>query len=237
MGGRLRGMICGGAPIDPVVSDRMTAYFSAPLMQGYGLTESFGPCFLAHPDDAASGYIGGVWPAVEFKIVSVPELNYLVTDKPPRGELCLRGPGVAVGYFRNKEETESVWDQEGWFHTGDICTLHPKTLAVAIIDRKKNIFKLAQGEYIAPEKIEAVYGQALLVSQIFVFGYSAQVRLEVDFPLAFCDFSLFVWRSLCRRKRWLTSGQIKMECSAIYESSASQMHSKKQSRRIWKKLQ
>lgn len=177
MGTELRGMICGGAPLDPVVCERITAIFSVPLMQGYGLTESFGPCFLMHPDDPSAGHIGGVWPAVEFRLVSVPELNYLVTDNPPRGELQLRGPGLGVGYFRCKEETDAVFDAEGWFHTGDIAIMHMKTLAIAIIDRKKNIFKLSQGEYVAPEKIEAVYSLAPLVAQIFVFGYSDQASL------------------------------------------------------------
>lgn len=69
----------------------------------------------------------------------------------------------------------AAWDAYGWFHTGDVAMLHERTLAVAIIDRKKNIFKLSQGEYIAPDKIEAVYAQAAFVSQIFVFGYSHEV--------------------------------------------------------------
>lgn len=172
MGGKLRGMISGGAPLDPVVLERMTAFFSAPLMQGYGLSETFGPCFLMHPEDPVAGFIGGVWPAVEFKLTSVPEMGYLVTKIPPQGELMLRGPGVSPGYFRNAQETAAAWDKDGWFHTGDICTMNTQTGAVMIIDRKKNIFKLAQGEYVAPEKIEAIYGQSVYVNQIFVFGYS-----------------------------------------------------------------
>ncbi|EZG55202.1 putative long-chain-fatty-acid-CoA ligase [Gregarina niphandrodes] len=174
MGGRLRGMISGGAPLDPIVNERMTAFFACPLMQGYGLSETFGPCFMMHPDDPSVGYIGGVWPSVEFKLSSVPELNYYVTEDPPAGELLLRGPGVTSGYFKNPEETQLSFDNDGWFHTGDIATMHPRTLAVKIIDRKKNIFKLCQGEYIAPEKIESVYNQALSVAQIFVYGDSMQ---------------------------------------------------------------
>eukprot|EP01054_Gregarina_sp_Poly1_P003392 Gregarina_sp_Poly_1__3391@NODE_1980_length_2941_cov_243_565762_g378_i2_p1_GENE_NODE_1980_length_2941_cov_243_565762_g378_i2NODE_1980_length_2941_cov_243_565762_g378_i2_p1_ORF_typecomplete_len621_score80_37AMPbinding/PF00501_28/2e81AMPbinding_C/PF13193_6/0_0039Cas9_C/PF18525_1/0_095_NODE_1980_length_2941_cov_243_565762_g378_i22122074 len=177
MGGSLRGMICGGAPLDPIILERMEAFFAVPLMQGYGLSESFGPCFLMHPFDATAGPIGGVWPSVEFKLVSVPELNYFVSDKPARGELCLRGPGIASGYFRNPTETAAVWDEQGWFHTGDICQLLDSHKSVQIIDRKKNIFKLSQGEYVAPEKIEAIYNQCVTIGQIFVFGYSHQTCL------------------------------------------------------------
>eukprot|EP01055_Gregarina_sp_Pseudo9_P005227 Gregarina_sp_Pseudo_9__5226@NODE_583_length_2551_cov_101_484873_g550_i0_p1_GENE_NODE_583_length_2551_cov_101_484873_g550_i0NODE_583_length_2551_cov_101_484873_g550_i0_p1_ORF_typecomplete_len703_score190_93AMPbinding/PF00501_28/9_5e84AMPbinding_C/PF13193_6/0_011Cas9_C/PF18525_1/0_29_NODE_583_length_2551_cov_101_484873_g550_i03082416 len=174
MGGQLRGMICGGAPLDPIILERMEAFFAVPLMQGYGLSESFGPCFLMHPYDAMAGPIGGVWPDIEFKLVSVPELNYFVSDKPARGELCLRGPGIAVGYFKNPTETTAAWDDQGWFHTGDIAQMLDQHRSVQIIDRKKNIFKLSQGEYVAPEKIEAIYSQCLTVGQIFVFGYSHQ---------------------------------------------------------------
>eukprot|EP01056_Protomagalhaensia_sp_Gyna25_P001643 Protomagalhaensia_sp_Gyna_25__1642@NODE_184_length_4560_cov_95_754258_g143_i0_p1_GENE_NODE_184_length_4560_cov_95_754258_g143_i0NODE_184_length_4560_cov_95_754258_g143_i0_p1_ORF_typecomplete_len703_score138_50AMPbinding/PF00501_28/4_4e86AMPbinding_C/PF13193_6/0_0011Cas9_C/PF18525_1/0_37_NODE_184_length_4560_cov_95_754258_g143_i021904298 len=177
MGGRLRGMISGGAPLDPVILERMEAFFAVPLMQGYGLSESFGPCFLNHPFDPMAGPVGGVWPDIEFKLVSAPELQYFVTDRPSRGELCLRGPGITKGYFRNPTETNASFDELGWFHTGDIVQLLEQHKSIQIIDRKKNIFKLSQGEYVAPEKIEAVYSQCIIVGQIFVFGYSHKTCL------------------------------------------------------------
>lgn len=171
MGTRLRYMISGGAPLDALVQEHIKILFCSPLMEGYGLTETIGPAFLANPLDPVAGHIGGPIPCVEFRLQSVPEICYNVDDVPPRGELLIRGHSVTPGYFRDAGETELALDPDGWFHTGDIALLLPGG-SVKIIDRKKNIFKLSQGEYVAPEKVEAVYVQAPLVSQIFVFGYS-----------------------------------------------------------------
>eukprot|EP01057_Protomagalhaensia_wolfi_P001706 Protomagalhaensia_wolfi_Nauph_80__1705@NODE_205_length_3188_cov_53_191172_g154_i0_p2_GENE_NODE_205_length_3188_cov_53_191172_g154_i0NODE_205_length_3188_cov_53_191172_g154_i0_p2_ORF_typecomplete_len271_score60_66AMPbinding/PF00501_28/8_7e29AMPbinding_C/PF13193_6/0_0014_NODE_205_length_3188_cov_53_191172_g154_i017372549 len=163
-------MVSGGAPLHPTVADETSCCFSLPVIQGYGLTESFGPCFLSYPSDTNSASVGAVWPCIEFKLVSIPELNTFVSDKPPRGEICLRGPGVVKEYLCHMN-TENLWDENGWYHTGDIAVILPNN-AIQIVGRRRQVFKLSQGEYIMPEKIENIYSQSKYVEQIVIAGNS-----------------------------------------------------------------
>eukprot|EP00915_Cephaloidophora_sp_WS-2016_P003762 GHVH01005046.1.p1 GENE.GHVH01005046.1~~GHVH01005046.1.p1 ORF type:complete len:677 (+),score=89.98 GHVH01005046.1:111-2141(+) len=172
LGNRLRFMVSGGAPLDPKVHERIQACFCAPLLQGYGMSETFGPSFLCSDSDTVLGHVGGVYPSVEFKLESVPELGYMANESVPKGELLIRGNSITSGYFRNPKANEEHF-KDGWLHTGDICALLPSN-GVKIIDRKKNLFKLAQGEYVAPEKVENTLGNSPYVNQIFVHGDSTQ---------------------------------------------------------------
>ena len=82
---------------------------------------------------------------VELKLVSVPDMNYYVTDKPyPRGEIWMRGPTIFKEYYKNKAKTMDAKTKDGWFKTGDIGLWRSEG-RLQIIDRKKNIFKLSQG--------------------------------------------------------------------------------------------
>uniref|UniRef100_A0A7S3KDD5 AMP-dependent synthetase/ligase domain-containing protein n=1 Tax=Euplotes crassus TaxID=5936 RepID=A0A7S3KDD5_EUPCR len=112
------------------------------------------------------------------KLVDVPEMDYLSTDMRngenyPRGEICFKGGGAFQGYFKEPAKTEETIDKDGWVHTGDIGEIQPDG-ALRIIDRKKNIFKLSQGEYIAAEKLELIFVKTPLIAQIFVYGDSLQ---------------------------------------------------------------
>jgi len=169
-------MLVGGAPLSPVVQERMSVLFCCPMIEGYGMTETVGATFITLPNDQTKGSVGGVLPSFEFRLTSVAEMDYLATDNPPRGELCVRGPGTTPGYFGDPVQSKAAIDENGWLHTGDVCVLLPNG-SVKIIDRAKNMFKLAQGEYVSPEKIEQVYQQGLLISQVFCFGYSTKPQL------------------------------------------------------------
>ena len=103
-------------------------------------------------------------------------MEYLSTDENPRGEICLKGPSIFKEYFKAKDKTEEAFDKDGWLRTGDVGVIFPNG-AVKIIDRAKNIFKLSQGEYIAPEKLENVFIQSPFLQQIFVYGDSLQSYL------------------------------------------------------------
>ena len=83
-------------------------------------------------------------------------MGYTARDKPwPRGEICFKGPSIFQGYFKN-EALNRAAIEDGWLMSGDVGIILPNG-TIKIIDRAKNIFKMAQGEYIAPEKLENVY--------------------------------------------------------------------------------
>ena len=107
-------------------------------------------------------------------------MNYTANDlddqgrSTPRGEVWLRGPSVFMGYYKDLEKTKEALTPDGWLKTGDVGMIRPDNMALKVIDRKKNIFKLAQGEYVAPEKVEAIYTKSLLLTECFLHGDSTQ---------------------------------------------------------------
>ncbi|KAJ4900675.1 hypothetical protein Rs2_14626 [Raphanus sativus] len=172
LGGRVRFMGSGASPLSPDVMDFLRVCFGCSVREGYGMTET--SCVISSMDegDNLSGHVGSPNPACEVKLVDVPEMNYTSEDQPyPRGEICVRGPIIFKGYYKDEEQTKEIMDEDEWLHTGDIGLWLPGG-RLKIIDRKKNIFKLAQGEYIAPEKIENVYTKCRFVSQCFIHGDS-----------------------------------------------------------------
>jgi long-chain acyl-CoA synthetase len=107
-------------------------------------------------------------------LVDVAELGYYAKDNA--GEICVRGANVFRGYYKNEAETNAVMDKDGWLHTGDIGRWTERG-TLKVVDRKKHIFKLAQGEYVAPEKIENIYSRSKYVAQSFIHGESLKTCL------------------------------------------------------------
>ncbi|XP_061627734.1 long-chain-fatty-acid--CoA ligase 1a isoform X8 [Phyllopteryx taeniolatus] len=142
--------------------------------EGYGQTECTAGCSMSMPGDWTAGHVGPPLPCNAIKLVDVVDMNYLAANN--EGEVCVKGPNVFLGYLGNPEKTAEAIDKDGWLHTGDIGKWLPNG-TLKIIDRKKHIFKLAQGEYIAPEKIENIYNRSDPVAQIFVHGDSLQACL------------------------------------------------------------
>lgn len=172
MGGRVKLMISGSAPLAENVLTFMRAALGCVVLEGYGQTECVAAATLTLEGDHEPGHVGVPIPCAAVKLADVPEMNYLA--KEGKGEICIRGYNVSPGYFKEPEKTAETFDKDGWLHTGDVGTWLPNG-TLKIIDRKKHIFKLAQGEYIAPEKIENIYAASKYTAQVFVHGESLKV--------------------------------------------------------------
>lgn len=165
-------MVTGSAPIDVEVLNFLKICFCSPILEGYGLTEVTGAASATDTSDPIAGHVGGPLSCIKFRLRDVPDMNYLSSDKPyPRGEVQMYGPTVTAGYYKRPDKTAEAFDEHGWFCSGDVAMVYPNG-SLKIIDRAKNIFKLSQGEYIAPEKLENVYILLPLVQQIMVYGDS-----------------------------------------------------------------
>ncbi|KAK3829289.1 MAG: hypothetical protein J3Q66DRAFT_324835 [Benniella sp.] len=193
LGGRVQVILTGSAPIAKEVLSFLRIAFGCVVLEGYGSTEGMATATITMADEFIPGHIGCPRAGCELKLVDVPEMNYHSTDKPyPRGEIWIRGDTVFKGYFKDEKNTKETIDPEGWLATGDIGFVDNRG-CFTIIDRKKNIFKLAQGEYIAPEKIENILGaRCNLVQQIYVHGDSLEstlVSVVIPEPETFLPFA------------------------------------------------
>ncbi|XP_051716136.1 long-chain-fatty-acid--CoA ligase 1b [Ctenopharyngodon idella] len=174
VGGCVRMMVTGAAPISAPVLTFLRAALGCQFYEGYGQTECTAGSTTTIPGDWIAGHVGAPLPCNDLKLVDVAEMNYFAANG--EGEVCVRGPNVFKGYLKDPEKTKEALDEGGWVHTGDIGRWLPNG-TLKIVDRKKHIFKLAQGEYIAPEKIENIYIRSEAVSQAFVHGDSLQACL------------------------------------------------------------
>ncbi|GBE82345.1 acetyl-CoA synthetase-like protein [Sparassis latifolia] len=200
LGGHVDLLAVGSAPISPAVMDFIRIALLCDVLEGYGMTENCGTCtHVWYADPSSSGTVGPVTPNTEIKLVDVPSMGYTAEDKPfPRGEIVMRGDHCFKRYYKDEKNTRATIDEEGWVHTGDVG-LFDEHLRVKIIDRVKNIMKLAQGEYVALENIENVYSSCPLVAQLFVHGDSLQSYLVAVVVPDPAQLSFLVSRLLGRR--------------------------------------
>ncbi|KAG6379112.1 long-chain-fatty-acid-CoA ligase [Boletus reticuloceps] len=178
LGGNVTLVSTGSAPISAEVIDFLKIALYCEVIEGtYGMTENCGTCAHTFKDDpTCGGTIGPPQPVNELKLVDVPEMKYTSEDKPnPRGEICVRGMNCFVGYYKDERNTQDTL-KDGWLHTGDVAEVDSYG-RFKIIDRVKNIMKLAQGEYVALEKVENTYTACPIVQQIYVHGDSLQSYL------------------------------------------------------------
>ncbi|KAL3624630.1 Long chain acyl-CoA synthetase 8 [Castilleja foliolosa] len=174
LGGDMRFMLCGGAPLSGDTQRFINICMGAPIGQGYGLTETCAGAAFSEADDSSVGRVGPPLPCCFIKLVTWEEGGYTISDKPlPRGEVVIGGASVTAGYFNNDAKTEEVYkvDETGmhWFYTGDIGKFHSDG-CLEIIDRKKDIVKLQHGEYISLGKVEAALMSSNLVDNVMVYA-------------------------------------------------------------------
>ena len=169
-GGELRVCMNGAGPIA-----QDTAHFISmaimPMLGGYGLTETTCMGALMDPMHWTIDAVGDIPSSIEIKLVDFPDAGYTTEKAPPQGEVWIRGDPVMDGYFENEKETSEAMTNDGWFKTGDIGEFD-KNGQLKIIDRKKNLVKTLNGEYIALEKLEATYRSNPIVGNICVYADS-----------------------------------------------------------------
>ncbi|GFP86723.1 long chain acyl-coa synthetase 4 [Phtheirospermum japonicum] len=163
LGGNVRVILSGAAPLASHVEEFLRVVS--------GLTETCAGTFVTIPDELSMlGTVGPPVPNVDVCLESVPEMGYDALSSTPRGEVCVRGDTLFSGYFKREDLTKEVFI-DGWFHTGDIGQWQPDG-SLKIVDRKKNIFKLSQGEYVAVENLENIYGLVPDIDSIWIYGNS-----------------------------------------------------------------
>jgi fatty acid CoA ligase FadD9 len=170
LGGRLVSVGCGSASLAPATYAFMESMLEMHMSIGYSSTEIAGGTILVD------------WriqrpPVIDYKLEDVPELGYFSTDRPhPRGELLVKSAIFVPGYFKQPELTAEKFDDDGFYRTGDVMAeLGPDHLVY--LDRRNNVQKLSQGEFVAIARLEALYSHAQDIGQIYIYGTSERSYL------------------------------------------------------------
>uniref|UniRef100_A0ABD2X123 long-chain-fatty-acid--CoA ligase n=1 Tax=Trichogramma kaykai TaxID=54128 RepID=A0ABD2X123_9HYME len=188
LGGRMRLILAGGAPLSPETHMQVKLCLCVTVTQGYGLTETCSCATVMDAYDRSTGRVGAPTTGCDIMLENWEEAGYRVTDTPnPRGEIVIGGDNISAGYYKLPDKTkEDFFIREGkrWFRTGDIGEVHPDG-AIKIIDRKKDLVKLQFGEYVSLGKVESELKTCSLVENICVYGDASKtytVALVVPNP-------------------------------------------------------
>ena len=170
LGDRISTMTVGSAPTTPEVHRFMQDCFGVPLRDAYGSTEAGASITIDNRITRP--------PVTDYRLRDVPELGYYTTDKPyPRGELCIKSEFTVPGYFRRPEATAALFDEDGFLLTGDIVEERGPD-HVVYIDRRKDVLKLSQGEFVAVGALGTTFESgSAVIHQIYVYGASARSYL------------------------------------------------------------
>lgn len=180
LGGCVKLIACGGAPLSPETHEFIQAILNVNIVQGYGLTETTASATLMDIHDLDACVAGAPLKDVFIRLVDWEEGNYRVTDKPlPRGEVVIGGDCITAGYYKKPEETAECYRLENgmrWFYTGDIGEIQANG-NLKIIDRKKDLVKLVHGEYVSLTKVETELKGCEFVDNICSYGDSFKTNL------------------------------------------------------------
>ena len=165
LGGRVLAVGCGSAALSPEIKVFMESVLDQHLMIGYSSTEIAGGMIVADEHVLRP-------PVIDYKLLDVPELGYFNTDKPyPRGELAVKSARFMAGYYKRPDLIAEMFDDDGYYKTGDIMA-EVDADRLRFVDRRNNVIKLSQGEFVAVARLEALYSTSPLVRQIYIYGSS-----------------------------------------------------------------
>lgn len=169
LGGNLKLVVSGGAALQPRLA-RVFCCAGIKIQEGYGLTETSPVIAVNH----------GEFPLLRFGTVG-PLLDNVEVKIAEDGEILMKGPSLMMGYYKDPEKTAEVIDSEGWFHTGDIGELQDLNI-LKITDRKKEIFKLSTGKYVAPQVVENIFKESQFIEQLMVVGADEKFTAAIICP-------------------------------------------------------
>ncbi|HKM93913.1 MAG TPA: long-chain fatty acid--CoA ligase [Prolixibacteraceae bacterium] len=169
MGGNVKIIVSGGAALQPRIA-RVLGIANIQTLEGYGLTETSPVIAVSNAalNQIKTGTVGPFLPGIDVKIAD-------------DGEIICKGPNIMIGYYKEPELTKNVIDDDGYFHTGDIGTLIDGKY-LKITDRKKEIFKLSGGKYIAPQMIENKLKESFFIDQVMVIGENEKFASAIIVP-------------------------------------------------------